>query len=293
MAGFNNQNLSRQTAAMNAGLSAITSPAIGASQIWSYYSATDAVATIEAANYFAQASYELCVNDFIFVVGSDASVLLQVLTVDNTVVPALVTTSTFSTSSTIGTGNITNNAVTYAKIQQASATTLIGNPTGGLANVEEITLGNSLDFSGTTLEVSPTVATSVRVSMAAADWNGMYAAPFQLVAAPGANKMIVVDSIAFNCVYGSAQFAAGGAVAAQYDSTVHGAGPLATGSIAAATINGIAASSVFILEPAALTATLDTAVVNKGLFLSNLSGAFTTGDSAFVVDVRYRVVPTV
>lgn len=47
------------------------------------------------------------------------------------------------------------NAITYAKMQQASANTILGNPTGSLHNVEEITLGNALAFSGTSVNVSP------------------------------------------------------------------------------------------------------------------------------------------
>lgn len=290
------QNWGRVSATANEPITTLQdSSVIGAPRVYSYVTA-DSQATVAASGYFNAGvanqgvSRDLVSGDLI-VVRSTGDATTVWYTVTNTA--GVITTAVFSSAAPVGTADITDHAVTYAKIQQASATTLIGNPTGGLANVEEVTLGNSLDFTGTTLEVSPTVATSVRVSMAAADWNGMYAAPFQLVAAPGANKMIVVDSIAFNCVFGSAQFAAGGAVAAQYDSTVHGAGTLATGTIAAATVNGIAASSIFILMPAAVTATADTAVVNKGLFLSNIAGAFTTGDSAFVVDVRYRVVPTV
>lgn len=53
---------------------------------------------------------------------------------------------------------IATNSVTYDKIQQASASRLIGNPTGSTANVQEISLGAGLSFSGTSLvaTVDPT-----------------------------------------------------------------------------------------------------------------------------------------
>lgn len=54
-----------------------------------------------------------------------------------------------------GTGSqaatIASNAVTFAKFQQVAAVSLVGNPTGSLANAEGITLGSTLGFSGTTL----------------------------------------------------------------------------------------------------------------------------------------------
>jgi hypothetical protein len=54
-------------------------------------------------------------------------------------------TSSFATT-------ITSNVVTYAKFQQVAAVSLVGNPTGSLANSQGITLGASLSFSGTTLQ---------------------------------------------------------------------------------------------------------------------------------------------
>lgn len=47
---------------------------------------------------------------------------------------------------------IANNAVTYGKFQQVAASSLVGNPTGSLANAQGITLGATLAFSGTALQ---------------------------------------------------------------------------------------------------------------------------------------------
>lgn len=52
---------------------------------------------------------------------------------------------------TIATGGIAAAAVTYPKIQNVAASSLLGNPTGSPAAPSEITLGNGLSFSGTTL----------------------------------------------------------------------------------------------------------------------------------------------
>lgn len=131
-----------------------------------------------------------------------------------------------------------------------------------------------------------------QVAMTAAQFNGMYAAPVVLVAAPGANTMIIVDSIQLVMTYGSAAFAAGGVVAAQYDSTANGAGVIASTTEAAADFFATA-STVFKLNPGAVLAPFTTCV-NKGLYLSNVTQAFTTGTgSAFIVKVYYHLISSV
>jgi len=49
---------------------------------------------------------------------------------------------------------IANSGVTYAKVQNVSASKLLGNPTGSAAAPSEITLGSGLSFTGTTLNAT-------------------------------------------------------------------------------------------------------------------------------------------
>ena len=132
----------------------------------------------------------------------------------------------------------------------------------------------------------------VRVAMTAAQWNGMYATPFQLVAAPGANKINVVEQITLGMTFVSADYAAGGVVSAQYGATIHGAGPAASSTEAAADFFA-AASTMFRLGSGLGTGAPFSSTVNTAIYLSNLTGPFTTGDSTWIVDVYYRTIATV
>ena len=168
----------------------------------------------------------------------------------------------------------------------ATARAMSGDAT--ISNTGVLTLANN---AVTSAKTAANLIQYVEVDVSAADWNGMYDAPKLLVAAPGANEVIVVDKIVLDMTFVSAQYAAGGVVAAQYDSTVHGAGAPASASIAAATINGYAASTGMMVD-GAMDSVAFTAMVNKGLYLSNQTGAFTTGDSTWKVNVWYRIIPT-
>lgn len=259
--------------------------------LFTYLSPNDTVATIEGANYFLSEYASLRVGDMILGGGTDASMALVVTASSST----SVTTASMGLTASIGTANIQNNAVTYAKIQQASADTLIGNPTGGTANVEEITLGNGLAFSGTTLAIPDTNLIYAKVSITAAQFNGMYGAPVQLVAAGGANTLLVLKQMFLPMTFVSAQYASGGVVAVQYDSTVHGAGVAASTTEQASDFTGAAASTTFrfIGTSGNASQAAFSTTVNKGLYLSNQTGAFTTGDSTFVAHIWYSIIPTV
>lgn len=157
-----------------------------------------------------------------------------------------------------------------------------------ISNTGVVTLAsNVVDLSNLALDVLQ----QATVSLTAAQINGMYATPVQLIAAPGSGNLIVIDSILWDVAFGTTQFAAGGAIAAQYGNTVHGAGPAASGTLAAATLNAVAASSF--LANSGFGSVLDvakSASLNTAVYISNASAAFTTGDSTATLYVRYHVV---
>lgn len=260
---------------------------LNAPNLFTYGSPTDALATIAAANYFLSEYASLSVGDIIIANGTDGSNMYIVATSSS----SGVTVNSFTASGSVATANIQNNAVTYAKIQEAATHTLIGNPTGGTTEVSEITLGNSLEFSSTTLRVPLTNLNYAAVAITAAEFNGMYAAPKLLVAAPGANRLLVLDKLDLLMTYVSANYAAGGVAAVQYDSTANGAGVIASTTLSAATFQA-AASTGFMFNTGVVPQTFSTCV-NKGLYLSNITGAFTTGDSTFVGHIWYKNIPTV
>lgn len=138
--------------------------------------------------------------------------------------------------------------------------------------------------------MSPLLRKYVAVPISAAEFNGMYAAPVELVSAPGADTLLVLDQVQLAMTYGAANYAAGGVAAVQYDSTANGAGVIASSTLAAATFQA-AASTTFTFNPGVVALPFAT-TVNKGLYLSNITGAFTTGDSDMVAHVWYREIPT-
>jgi hypothetical protein len=128
------------------------------------------------------------------------------------------------------------------------------------------------------------------VSLTAAQILGMYAVPVPLLPALSLGMMYVVDNILWDVTYGTTQYAAGGAIAAQYGSTIQGGGTAAAASIAAATLNAVAANTVFNEGSASTLNAARSAVSGLGIYLSNATAAFTTGNSTVVLTIRFHIV---
>lgn len=161
--------------------------------------------------------------------------------------------------------------------------------TGSSTFGQNLAITGNLSVSGTLS--SPTTVNYATVAITAAQFNGMYAAPKLLVAAGGANTLLVLHRMDLLMTYVSANYAAGGVAAVQFDSTVNGAGVIASTTLSAATFQA-AASTGFVFNLGVVPQTFTTCV-NKGLYLSNITGAFTTGDSTFIAHIWYSIIATV
>ncbi len=311
---FNIKRFTRASLAFNTGkLTLEDATIVQGPTLFSYASASDSVATISAANYFNADSviYDLEVGDIIFVVGSDANTNLVVTAVDRSVSPKTISTAAFNLTGSVDTANIVDGAVTNAKVNASAAidfsklatlasTNILVGSAGGVATSRTVTGDVTIGNTGVTAigagkvlssMMSPLLVQYAAVPITAAQFNGMYAAPKLLVAAGGANTMLVLHRVDLLMTYVSANYAAGGVAAVQYDSTANGAGVIASTTLSAATFQA-AVSTGFMFNTGVVPQTFSTCV-NKGLYLSNITQAFTTGDSTFVAHVWYSVVPTV
>lgn len=273
---FTIANWGSTSTSLNAGQETITpfggSPTVeNTCNVFTYISPTDAVATIIAANYFLPQYASLSVGDIIWGSGTDASFAVQVVTSSSTG----VTVASMGLTTSIGTANIVDGAVTAAKLASDAVTTI-----------------KILNNNVTSAKLALNVLQYAAVAVTATEFNGMYAAPKLLVAAGGANTLLVLDKADLLQTYGSAAFAAGGVVAVQYDSTANGAGVIASSTRPAADFF-VTASTGYGFNMGVVAQTFSTCV-NKGLYLSNITQAFTTGTgSSFVAHCWYKVVPTV
>jgi len=122
------------------------------------------------------------------------------------------------------------------------------------------------------------------VSLSAANIIAMNATPVEILAAPGAGKILIVDQVFFSFTFNSTQFTGGGDVRFQYDTTTDSIMNLTidSGQIKAANdhLQHLIPLAVGALEP----------FTNKKVEITNATAAFATGNSTAKVFVRYRIL---
>lgn len=124
------------------------------------------------------------------------------------------------------------------------------------------------------------IPTITVVSLSTSQVTGAYTTPVQLLAAAGANTLILLErAFIYTASTGQTAFASGGVGIIQYGNTAHGAGTNAlSGTIAAANITAAANQSIMgVGSVSALSS-----VSNTGLFFSNQTGSFTNGTGSTV-----------
>lgn len=278
-------------------------------KVWTYNGTStgsnETIGTLNASAYFNSLQQNLTagslagplsVGDVIMLHGSDASGMYIFDSITTN-----VTVASYAALGAISNSSVAADAaIAFSKLEVMTSGNVL---VGSAANVAtEVTMSGDVTIiaDGTTAigagkvlssMVSPLVMQYAAVTVSAAQFNGMYAAPLVLVAAGGANTLITLHRAELLMTYGSVQYANGGAVSIQYDSTINGAGIIASTTQAAADFFD-AASTANAFEGGVVKQPFTTAV-NKGLYLSNITGAFDTGDSDMVMHLWYSVVPSV
>lgn len=282
----------------------VSSGGAGTLKLWAYKTSVDALATIMAADYFLPMRFALNTNDLIFVVGTDGA---EQLLVSSAINATSVTTVTFDS---VPAGTITNAdvsataAIAFSKLAALTSGNVLVGSAGTVPTSVAMSGDVAIIASGATtiqaLAVTPgklaiTIPRTISVAVTAAEVNGAYAAPKLILAAASAGTYHVVHGVQYEFDFGAAQFANGGVLGLQYAATVNGAGLLTHLGILAAVVQGVAAD--FIIgatgwEIAGLVGGAAASVVAQGLYLSNKTAAFDTGDSDLMVHVTYSTVTT-
>ena len=109
----------------------------------------------------------------------------------------------------------------------------------------------------------------------------MFGAAVPVIPAPGLSKGIIIEQILVQTNPGTINYAAGGVVNLQY----HGGSAVHAGTIAAAVL--ISGTQTFNLL-AGISAGLQVPV-NTGVDITNITGAFTTGNGTLTVTIWYYV----
>lgn len=203
----------------------------------------------------------------------------------STTITATVTNASHAQSSTYTQQDIgqvaANNIVASASLVNNN----LVSASGTLGNVQDSGISSS-SVSSLITQVAGVTTSSFTLNTASV--GAAYAAPVQLLAAPGAGKTILIqEGSIYTASTGNTAYATGTSPVIQYDSTVHGAGTAATSALATGDLTAASSQIKSVANP---TGAL-TGITNKGIFFSNATGAYTAGTGTNVtISLTYQIV---
>jgi hypothetical protein len=127
------------------------------------------------------------------------------------------------------------------------------------------------------------------VSLTAAEINTLYSVGKEIIPAV-TGKIIVLEDFVFDLTGTVTQFASGGVVNLQYDTTIHGAGTTLHADIAASVVTGATARVITERIPKDLSAIATAGITSLPVWIGAKTADFTTGTGTAVIRVKYHLV---
>jgi hypothetical protein len=137
----------------------------------------------------------------------------------------------------------------------------------------------------TSAKIAEDVARTIQVALSSAQILALSATPVSLIPAPGAGKIVIVDSILFKMVRTATAYANGGALEFRY---TDGSGAKVTADVAAALVTTGGAGTAY-AHVAGIEASI-TPVANAAIIVTNATAPYISGTGTAQVSIRYRIV---
>jgi hypothetical protein len=141
---------------------------------------------------------------------------------------------------------------------------------------------------------NPYLLQYVSFTLTAAQWIAMYTTPVLIIPAQGAGTIIVPGTIEMELIYGSAAYTGGGPVGFEYGNAGALAGPLASNTEQAADFYATTNTAYRFGGNTGNGSQITKAQGNNvGIYISNTTAVFATGNSTFSGTASFRVYPLV
>lgn len=158
----------------------------------------------------------------------------------------------------------------------------------GSVNIAGLTASRPVSTDASKNLISSDYNIYAEITLSNANVTGMYAAPVELVAAPGAGSAIVVHRVFVQHEYDTAAFTGGGAVVIQYSNTANGAGTQAADTLSDSIFTTGAQTGQ--MQNGQLPVSATTIYDNVGIYISNQTAAFATGSGTALVRIWYSII---